>query len=47
VDIISTLILLKKEVEKLKQTTIKLTITGASEAHILAQKLQALALGHH
>ena len=39
VDVISALILLKMEVERLKETAIKMTITGASEAHILAAEI--------
>jgi hypothetical protein len=45
VDIITTLILLKKEVERLKKTTIKMTITGASEAHVVAAEIADAHIG--
>ncbi|KAJ7841313.1 carbohydrate esterase family 9 protein [Mycena olivaceomarginata] len=38
-DIIASLILLKKEVEHANGKTIQMTITGASEAHLLAEEL--------
>jgi len=44
-DIIATLILLKKEVERAKGRTIQLTITGAAEAHLLARELGEAGLG--
>jgi len=44
-DIIATLILLKKEVEGVKGHPLKLTITGASEAHLLAQELGEANVG--
>lgn len=44
-DIIATLIRLKKDVERIKGTTIKMTITGASEAHLLAAELKKAAIG--
>jgi hypothetical protein len=44
-DIIATLILLKKEVERVKGTMIKMTITGASEAHLLAAELGEADIG--
>jgi len=44
-DVIAMLILLKKEVERIRRTKIKLTITGASEAHILSAELGAACIG--
>lgn len=44
-DIISTLIQLKMEFEKLKKITLKMTITGASEAHILAADIASAGIG--
>jgi hypothetical protein len=44
-DIIATLIMLKKQVEDQRGNTIKLTITGASEAHLLAKELAAANVG--
>lgn len=44
-DVIATLILLKKEVESEKRTAIKLTITGAAEAHLLAKELRDADVG--
>ncbi|EIW82936.1 carbohydrate esterase family 9 protein [Coniophora puteana RWD-64-598 SS2] len=44
-DIIATLIELKREVEQKLGTTIKLTVTGASEAHLLAPELSANGVG--
>jgi ribosomal protein S5 len=45
VDIISTLIRLKMEIESVKRTTIKMTITGASEAHVLAAEIADAGIG--
>ncbi|KAJ7164026.1 carbohydrate esterase family 9 protein [Mycena crocata] len=44
-DIIASLILLKQEVEKAKGNTIQMTITGAAEAHLLAQELGEAGVG--
>lgn len=44
-DIISTLILLKREVEEIKGRPLAMTITGASEAHLLAAELSAADIG--
>ncbi|KAG6891468.1 hypothetical protein C0992_006199 [Termitomyces sp. T32_za158] len=44
-DIIATLIVLKKEVEAQTGRTLKLTITGATEAHILAKELGEARVG--
>jgi hypothetical protein len=44
-DIIATLILLKQEVEREKRIAIKLTITGAAEAHLLADELAEAGIG--
>jgi hypothetical protein len=44
-DIIATLILLKKEVEQAKGRSIKMTITGAAEAHLLAEELGDAGVG--
>jgi hypothetical protein len=45
VDIIATLIMLKKQVEDQRGNNIKLTITGASEAHLLAVELATANIG--
>jgi len=44
-DIIATLILLKKEVERSIGKNIRLTVTGASEAHLLAKELSESGTG--
>ncbi|KAG7098629.1 hypothetical protein E1B28_000547 [Marasmius oreades] len=44
-DVIATLILLKKEIEYQKGFSIKLTVTGASEAHLLAKELGEAEVG--
>ncbi|KAJ7116414.1 carbohydrate esterase family 9 protein [Mycena epipterygia] len=44
-DIIASLILLKKEVEHAKGPTIQMTITGATEAHLLAKELGEAGVG--
>lgn len=44
-DIIATLIVLKKEVEVQTGRSLKLTITGAAEAHILAEELGEAGVG--
>lgn len=44
-DVIATLILLKKEVENITRTKIKMTITGASEAYLLSAELGAASIG--
>ena len=44
-DIIATLILLKKEVEADKGSTIRLAISGAQEAHLLATELGEASVG--
>ncbi|KAJ7650701.1 carbohydrate esterase family 9 protein [Roridomyces roridus] len=44
-DIIATLILLKREIESASGRSIQLTITGASEAHILARELGEAGVG--
>ncbi|KAL0072430.1 hypothetical protein AAF712_000193 [Marasmius tenuissimus] len=44
-DIIATLVLLKKEVEYEHRTSIKMTITGGSEAHLLAKELANANVG--
>jgi hypothetical protein len=43
--VIATLILLKKEVEEATGSHIRLTITGATEAHLLAQQLGEAGVG--
>jgi hypothetical protein len=45
VDIIATLICLKKEIEESRSSRLKLTITGASEAHLLAKELREAGVG--
>lgn len=44
-DIIATLVLLKKEVERKEGNAIKLTITGAAEAHLIAKELGEANVG--
>ncbi|KAF7330294.1 Carbohydrate esterase family 9 protein [Mycena venus] len=44
-DIIASLILLKKEVENAYGQTIQMTITGATEAHLLAKELGEAGVG--
>lgn len=44
-DIIATLISLKQEVEAQTGTTIKLTVAGAAEAHLLAKEIGAANIG--
>ncbi|KZP34593.1 carbohydrate esterase family 9 protein [Athelia psychrophila] len=44
-DIISSLILLKNEVEEAKSSIMKMTITGATEAHILAPQIAYANIG--
>lgn len=44
-DIIATLLVLKKEVEAAKGNTIRLTITGATEAHLLAEQIGRAGVG--
>lgn len=44
-DVISSLILLKREIEERKRTSMKVTITGASEAHLLARELAESDIG--
>ncbi|KAK0188101.1 carbohydrate esterase family 9 protein [Armillaria mellea] len=44
-DVIATLVLLKREVKQAKGTDIRLTITGATEAHLLAKELGEAGVG--
>lgn len=44
-DIISTLLLLKREVEAQTGRSLKMTLTGASEAHLLAKELAEAGVG--
>ena len=44
-DVIASLILLKKEVEHSTKLSIKMTITGAAEAHLLAHELAEAGVG--
>lgn len=44
-DIMATLIELKKEVEEESGTSIKLTFSGANEAHILAKEIGEAGVG--
>ncbi|TFY65178.1 hypothetical protein EVJ58_g2131 [Rhodofomes roseus] len=44
-DIIATLITLKKEVEKAYDSTVKMTIAGALEAHLLAKEIAEAGVG--
>jgi len=44
-DVIATLIKLKGEVERVKGSTIELTVAGATEAHLLAAELGVAGVG--
>ena len=44
-DIIASLMALKKEVEETTGSSLKMTITGATEAHILAKELAEAKIG--
>lgn len=44
-DIIATLVILKSEVEVETRRTMKLTITGGAEAHLLAKELAEAHIG--
>ena len=44
-DIIATLILLKREVEEAYGSSVKMTITGALEAHLLAKEIAEAGVG--
>ena len=44
-DIIATLIILKREVENITKTEMRLTIAGGAEAHLLAKELGAANVG--
>ena len=44
-DVIATLILLKKEVEEKTGATIKMTIVGATEAHLLVKEIAEAKIG--
>jgi hypothetical protein len=44
-DIIATLIVLKREVERETRKTMKMTITGAAEAYMLAKELSESGVG--
>ena len=44
-DVIATLILLKKEVEEKTGATIQMTITGATEAHLLVEEIAKANIG--
>ena len=44
-DVIATLILLKKEVEEKTGATIKMTIVGATEAHLLVKEIGEANIG--
>ena len=44
-DVIATLIILKKEVELENKMSIQMTITGATEAHLLARELAEAQIG--
>lgn len=44
-NIIATLILLKKEVETETGITMKMTLTGATEAHVLAKEIGEAGVG--
>ena len=44
-DVIATLILLKKEVEEKMGATIHMTITGATEAHLLVEEIAKANVG--
>ena len=44
-DIIGALLLLKREIESQQYQRMKLTVTGASEAHLLARELAKADVG--
>jgi hypothetical protein len=44
-DVIATLIVLKKEIERHHYHRMRMTITGASEAHLLAKELADAHVG--
>lgn len=44
-DVISTIVVLKKEIEAETGKNLKITITGAEEAHILAKELAEANIG--
>jgi hypothetical protein len=44
-DVIATLIILKKEIELENKKSIQMTITGATEAHLLAKELAEGQIG--
>ena len=44
-DVIASLILLKAEVEREKNTRIQLTLSGATEAHLLAKEISEANIG--
>ena len=44
-DVIATLIILKKEVELENKMSIQMTITGGTEAHLLARELAEAQIG--
>ncbi len=44
-DVIATLILLKKEIEGKTGATIKMTIVGATEAHLLVEEIAEANIG--
>lgn len=44
-DVIATLILLKKEVEEKTGATIKMTVVGATEAHLLVKEIAKANIG--
>ena len=44
-DIIATLVLLKREIEDLQGRTIRLTIAGGLEAHLIAKELGKAEVG--
>lgn len=44
-DIMASLIMLKKEVEVKAGTSIRMTFTGAAEAHLIAEKIGEAGVG--
>ena len=44
-DVIATLVLLKKDIEAKHQTSIRLTIVGGLEAHLIAKELGEAGVG--
>ena len=42
----STLLILKREVEEMKGSTMRMIFTGAAEAHLIAEQIGEWCVGH-